>query len=157
MSYTVGDRVQWTSQSGGHTATKTGEVLAVVPAGMDLPTWEFVEGYSFTTLGYYTTRDHESYLVAVPGKAQPGTPKPKLYWPRVSHLQPAGTEATDELAALRADMARMAREASDLVVDVRVLASAWQAEEEWRSDFSLAAVDRAGEAHEAAREAAGRH
>lgn len=39
--------------------------------------------------------------------------------------------------------------------DVRVLAAAWHAEEEWR--FSPAAVGRAGEAHEAAREAAGRH
>lgn len=69
----LGDMVQWTSQAGGCTRTKRGAIVAVVPAGT-MPDTRKVSRY-----GGGMARDHESYLVKVPGK---GT-----YWPRVNALE----------------------------------------------------------------------
>lgn len=70
----LGDKVTWSSQSGGYMATKTGEIIEVVPC-------DAVPRCAETTL----PRGHESYVVMVrPAK---GNAKPKKYWPRVSALK----------------------------------------------------------------------
>lgn len=75
-----GDRVKWTSQSGGYVKEKEGHVVAVVPsqtrAERCLPEGFFCNSKS----GYGQSRDHESYLVRV------GNSK-KLYWPIVRYLR----------------------------------------------------------------------
>lgn len=80
----VGDKVTWSSQSGGFRKTKHGVVVAVVPAGehpwgkgKGRDTIYVPEGFYLDTDGW--CRDHESYLVQV-GKSK------KLYWPRAKHL-----------------------------------------------------------------------
>jgi len=72
MQFKVGDMVTWTSQSGSHSKTKTGTVLAIVPAGSRpvVP-----KGYrSNTKAGYGISRYEDSYMIAV-GHV--------IYWPRV--------------------------------------------------------------------------
>lgn len=71
---TVGDRVQWSSQSRGYTSHKKGIVIAVVAAG-DRP--KPPKGMRVPPLGFGFRRKHTSYLVAVGNCA---------YWPRVKHL-----------------------------------------------------------------------
>ena len=67
----IGDIVTWTSQSQGFVRTKTGVIMAVVPAGG--------EADRFGKIGSVgMPRNHESYLVRV---------EAKLYWPRVSKLK----------------------------------------------------------------------
>jgi hypothetical protein len=70
----IGDRVTWTSQSAGIVKTKVGEVVRVLQPG-ERPGWK----------NQGASRDHVSYVV----RATHG----KLYWPRVSQLQPcSGSE-----------------------------------------------------------------
>ena len=52
--FKIGDRVTWSSQAGGRTVTKTGEVVEVVPA-LERPKTK-IKGMGFH-------RDHESYIV----------------------------------------------------------------------------------------------
>lgn len=75
--FVVGDSVTWTSQSGGYTVEKTGQVEQVVPAGGKPDRERFASLY--TGAGVGITRDHESYVVRVKGRG--------VYWPRVVHLQ----------------------------------------------------------------------
>ena len=78
--YKVGDQVIWISGAQGVQRKKSGFVECVIPAGKR-PTVE----QSKEADAYGASRDHESYLVRVPGKTAPS--KGKLYWPRVSQLQ----------------------------------------------------------------------
>lgn len=78
--FTVGDAVQWTSQAGGYTKTKSGIIVAVVPAkesALNRIPEGFIKPAPQTVGGY---RDHESYLVQV-GRQR------RLYWPRVANLE----------------------------------------------------------------------
>ncbi len=77
----VGVEVEWTSSSNGSTKTKRGRIEVVVPKGRR-PTPEQMKEAD----AYGIARDHESYMVRVPGKTP--TAKAKLYWPRVSALKP---------------------------------------------------------------------
>lgn len=70
--FNIGDAVTWTSQSAGRHVEKTGKVEEIVRAGT-VP----VGRSKFNDPG--SARDHESYLVRVPGRG--------LYWPRVSGLK----------------------------------------------------------------------
>lgn len=82
----VGDKVFWESQSAGSMTQKKGTVIEVIPSherpySIDYPNHMIkFDGWS---------REHESYLVEVPpqGKATKNPAKPKLYWPRVTHLK----------------------------------------------------------------------
>lgn len=78
-TFQIGDTVTWTSQAGGKSKTKTGEVIAIVPKlqrmGYSIP-----DGFRFNGWDG-ATRSHESYLVQV-GKSK------RLYWPLVKHLKP---------------------------------------------------------------------
>ncbi len=94
MNFTLGTSVTWTSGAGGGETVKTGEVVAIVPAGSRIK--EFV--YSYLSAGETNCsgldmeglpRNHESYLVLVPAA---GKGRPKLYWPRVSKLALEGAE-----------------------------------------------------------------
>lgn len=84
--FKVGDRVTWTSQSQGSTTTKSGEIIAIVPAGSTPHRIMLPDKYRNCRCMYDgMRRDHESYIVAViPGKT--GKASPQLYWPRVSLL-----------------------------------------------------------------------
>lgn len=77
-TFSVGDRVQWTSQSAGYTSTKIGVVETIIPAGATPPK-------TSKSPQPGAARDHVSYLVRVKGKG--------LYWPRVKHLSPVVTLA----------------------------------------------------------------
>lgn len=82
MSLQIGDYVTWTSQSAGTTKTKAGPVVAIVPAGANpdaVIACDLWADHYVWAGSYGLPRNHESYLVAVRGK---------LYWPRVSLLQP---------------------------------------------------------------------
>lgn len=90
----VGSTVSWTSQSGSYSKTKTGKIVAVVPAG------EFVNRIAkglgdkykpSSTAGFGFRRDHDTFLVAVPSKSGKG--RETLYWPRMQHLQASDADA----------------------------------------------------------------
>lgn len=75
----IGDIVQWTSQSSAYTKTKTGTIVAVVPARSN-PHDFIPDGFTCnSSSGFGMYRNHESYLVQV-GKRN------ALYWPRIKHL-----------------------------------------------------------------------
>lgn len=91
QKFKKGDIVEWESQSGGWEKKKKGTIIQVVEVGdnpLSYANERFLESlYKFksNTLGYGMPRDHESYLVLVPG----ATPKqlPSIYWPRVVKLK----------------------------------------------------------------------
>lgn len=76
MAFKVGDQVTWTSQAGGSTTTKTGEVTEVVPANEHPKT-------KIKDMGF--RRDHESYVV----RASKTTDRKRMafYWPLVKNLK----------------------------------------------------------------------
>lgn len=80
FKWNIGDRVTWESQSRGYRTRKSGVVESIIPAGsmFTLPTDEKRYGKR--------CRDHESYVVHVPGKGR--------YWPVVSLLR--ATEGTED-------------------------------------------------------------
>ncbi len=86
--FKVGDKVEWESQAVASWTIKRGKVVAVVPAGRfptDILTainkfWKTM--FDWPTL----TRNHESYLVEVPG-GKTSKAMPKLYWPHASKLK----------------------------------------------------------------------
>ena len=94
----IGDRVTWESQSRSSDKVKVGIIVAVVPKGMKAlkhyvgrrndPNLQKLLGigwpklYSPRSLGGGWSRNHESYLVSVPGPR-----KGVLYWPVVSALR----------------------------------------------------------------------
>lgn len=84
--FSVGDKVQWTSQSGGYETTKVGTVVFVVPANWAV--WRLVD-YREKKFDLRTDlsgiRGEESYLVSIPGKTVHS--KPLLYWPRTKNLK----------------------------------------------------------------------
>ena len=103
----VGDRVTWKSQSAGVETVKIGTIVAIVPAGFHPATYcnrakspglkkllgeNWNKLYSPKQLGGGRAREHESYLVSVPGKQ-----KGFLYWPIVSKLT-----LTDDIEILAA-------------------------------------------------------
>jgi len=72
MAFKAGDKVTWQSQSAGYRTIKSGFVTAVVPPRMA------VRGFG-KIFNPGAPRDHESYVVRVPGRG--------LYWPVVSLLR----------------------------------------------------------------------
>lgn len=90
--FRVGMEVEWISSSNGTTKTKRGRVEAVILKG-ERPT----AGQRKEADAYGIGRDHESYLVRVPGKTK--SSRGKLYWPRVSALRcvPATAPADSRL------------------------------------------------------------
>lgn len=103
----VNDTVEWTSSSAGITRSKRGLVVEVIPANQ-FPTREKrVEADVWGNI-----RNHESYLVRVPGKN--AASKGKLYWPRVSQLkrdvamQTSATQAGTHEIDLQSYYARLA-------------------------------------------------
>jgi hypothetical protein len=77
--FSVGDRVEWTSQSAGIVKHKEGDVVQVVPPG----------GYPVGVRNPGMSRNHLSYVVRVKRRG--------LYWPRASALRwapPSPVDAT---------------------------------------------------------------
>ena len=77
MTFGIGDRVTWESQSAGYSKKKSGVVVAVVPPR------QFVNycipcGFLLKSIPG-KPRPHESYLIRVGASAS-------LYWPRVAML-----------------------------------------------------------------------
>lgn len=93
----VGDTVVWSSSSNASTKVKRGTVEVVIP-----PKTRLTPAQQADTGAYSQFRDHESYLVRVPGKTSAS--KGKLYWPRVSALVSGETlrEKAPELSAMSA-------------------------------------------------------
>ena len=87
MKFKVGDKVWWSSQAAASRTLKSGEIVAVVPAG-EYPFETPWLGKSKMMYGppnmNCTGRNHESYLVEV---KHGDRAKPRLYWPRVSQLE----------------------------------------------------------------------
>lgn len=76
--FKIGDKVQWTSQSGGSSKTKIGMVVKIIKNG-SRPSPDEIRYPG-------RARYHDSYLVSVKtGKTEKA--KEKLYWPIVSKLQ----------------------------------------------------------------------
>jgi hypothetical protein len=89
-SFSVGERVRWSSDGGGYRTVKEGEVMVVVPPGQT-PRAAAGPGFSWT---FYRvmfdgrdmrTRAEESYLVRVPARSAKA--KDRLYWPRTMWLE----------------------------------------------------------------------
>lgn len=86
----VGNTVEWTSQARGITKTKTGVLLAVVPANTDLQsviakkvnTKKFDTSPVRNTIQKKVKRSEKTYLVAV----NTGSKRQKVYWPRIKDL-----------------------------------------------------------------------
>lgn len=88
MTFKVGDKVRWTSQSQGYVREKRGKVVAAIQAHehpMETAAQLAETGFNDAWIAYSLPRNHESYLVAVPTKS--GRGKPRLYWPLVSLLR----------------------------------------------------------------------
>ncbi len=119
----IGDQVEWTSQAGGYTRTKRGEIVAVVPANT-MPEMRKVSRY-----GGGMARGHESYLVKVPGK---GT-----YWPRVPALRLVGRSpveaVVDAASAYRREWASPVLDATMIVTRRRELFDAVESVEKARA------------------------
>ena len=87
--FNVGDVVEWTSHAGGKVKTKTGKVIAVIPA--NTPAMRFTapiqaarthRDKTISTASRNQSRDHQSYLIEVKGPK-----KPFLYYPLVQKLR----------------------------------------------------------------------
>jgi hypothetical protein len=77
--FDVGQKVKWTSQSGGYVKKKEGVVVFIIPSGK-IP-YDFIRGTTFSGDKLSTNpRAHQSYLVQI-GRSM------ILYWPRVCHLK----------------------------------------------------------------------
>jgi hypothetical protein len=84
--FKTGDNVSWSSQANGSPKIKTGEVVFVLPARSTPYRFvnELKSKFNCAAVDARTlSRDHESYLVAVPARKKG---KPRLYWPRVNGL-----------------------------------------------------------------------
>jgi len=84
--FTVGDLVEWRSQSNGHWKDKWGRVVGIVPAGVNrdevIKTLPGRGNYAYDKLGNGDARKQESYLV----EASFGN-KTFLYHPIAKHLR----------------------------------------------------------------------
>lgn len=80
--FRCGDTVTWRSQAAGIWREKTGQVIAVVPAGSRPNDTFQALGMREHMKGAGWQRDHVSYVVRAGGR---------LYWPRVSALTPASS------------------------------------------------------------------
>ena len=78
--FKIGQKVTWTSSSNGSTTAKVGTIEIVV-AAEKYPT----EAQRKEAGAYGYVRNHESYMVRVPGKTDRS--KGKLYWPIANKLQ----------------------------------------------------------------------
>jgi hypothetical protein len=76
----LGKTVEWTSQSGGYSKTKTGTVVQVVPAKGYPDRERFPDLYKGPGVGL--CRKVESYVVAV----KTGKAAVRHYWPRPNGL-----------------------------------------------------------------------
>ena len=84
-TFAVGAQVTWSSQAGGNTTTKTGEVVAIVPPKTQPNVWKLAEKHGgISEYGGGMSRPHVSYIVMV--KPTPKS-KPRLYWPLANKLQ----------------------------------------------------------------------
>ena len=87
--FTVGDLVRWESSAGGYTKQKSGSIVCIVPSGGDPSKYmkQCAEKMGINTLPDVgrMARDHESYIVHVPGVTHRG--KGKLYFPLVCKLR----------------------------------------------------------------------
>lgn len=83
----IGDKVKWTSQSGGDSTEKQGVITYVISANTRAQNGIRVQAIQQKThtvmFDGCSSRSHESYIVEV---HQPGKRRPKMYWPRVSQL-----------------------------------------------------------------------
>ncbi|WP_285905140.1 hypothetical protein [Pseudodesulfovibrio pelocollis] len=90
MKFKAGDTVTWTSKSGGFSKTKSGKVIAVVPA--KTPFEKVIDQHKITQENFNLSpakmpgapRDHESYVVFVEPESKRA--KGRIYWPNVSGL-----------------------------------------------------------------------
>lgn len=91
--FKIGEQVAWSSQAGGFTATKIGEVVGIVPPNTYISAAN-MRGVVFSDTADATLtkrfdggkRDHESYIVKLrPGLSEKSSPV--LYWPRVKGLR----------------------------------------------------------------------
>ncbi len=107
MTYAIGDKVRWDVRSRTDLFSDVqhvGTVVGVLPAY--LPMFEVRMSNAYCRMSVpvgdlHMSRDHESYLVYVPG-ATPRS-KGKLYWPRVSGLRRVGESPLTIIAGASAD------------------------------------------------------
>ncbi len=79
----VGTKVRWTSQAQGHTRTKEGVIVDVIPPKQVPSTLKWPP---LAQSGIGSSRQEVSYVIKVP--PPPGSAAmPKIYWPRTAALQ----------------------------------------------------------------------
>jgi hypothetical protein len=87
--FQVGDPVEWKSQAGECTKKKQGVVADIMPANTSIRERIFnlmnQHGGSVQVTDLSCSRDHESYIIAVPNKTIRSGPA--FYWPYVSQLK----------------------------------------------------------------------
>jgi len=80
MEFKVGDIVEWESQAGGKVRKKEGEVVEIIPAGVQITIILDKRGYHYSRRNFDgSPRNHKSYLIL--------TREGRLYWPRVNRLR----------------------------------------------------------------------
>ncbi len=119
-SFSVGDRVSWKSQAGGHWKTKTGTVVEVVPA-FKIP----------RDKRFGSNRRHESYIVEVTYPAYRSTSavksvrqrKPERYWPLVRNLRlvKRGSTSAREEAAIETSVGTPVKVDRESFNDVKLI------------------------------------
>jgi len=85
QTFKVGDEVFWNSQAAGTSTRKQGVVIRVIGKGEYCPIGGGDLMKYAVQLGSTHPRDHENYLVVVPGKSKKA--KEMLYRPVVSSLK----------------------------------------------------------------------
>ena len=96
-TFALGDAVTWTSQANASIRTKTGTIVAVVPANIAVGAYIDQRAslsaykYDMSSIAWGYVRPTTSYLVAVTMVSRTGKlrDRQRLYWPRVSALRQA--------------------------------------------------------------------
>jgi len=83
MTFQLGDKVEW----GARTRVHAGTVVGVLPTMTHIMDVDMGDPYMYMKLPAigYLWRNHESYIVHVPGRIPRS--KGRLYWPRVGGLR----------------------------------------------------------------------
>lgn len=95
--FQLSQEVEWTSQAGGSTKTKRGNIVAFIPAGTALrPDSILRKRFRLSNLGFGARRV-DTYLIAVPAKSDKA--KPVLYRPATKYLKATTTTAPESSTA----------------------------------------------------------
>lgn len=87
LKFQLGEQVTWITKGNGTEIQRTGIVVLIIPRGiLPMPTVRsFCKRNGLRTPELGGSRQHESYIIAVPGETI--RHKPRIFWPRLTELR----------------------------------------------------------------------